>query len=53
MNGIKYFEPNRERHKEFADALKFASENGVHIKCLDCDVTPDSLTARDFVKVVI
>jgi len=53
MKGVRHFEPNRERHPEFAEALKFASENGVHIKCLDCNVTPDSLTAGDFVKVVI
>ena len=38
---------------QFAEALKFAKKNGVHIKCLDCDVTPDSLTAGDFVEVVI
>ena len=53
MKGVRYFEPNRERHPEFAKALKFAKENDVHIKCLDCDVTPDSLTARDFVEVRI
>lgn len=53
MRGVKHFEPNRERHKEFADALKSASENGVKIMCLDCDVTPDSLSAQDFVKVII
>ena len=53
MKGIKYFEPNRERHKEFADALKFASESGVRIMCLDCEVTSNSLWAKDFVKVII
>lgn len=53
MRGIKHFEPNYERHKEFAEALKFAKENGVNIMCLDCDVTPDTLIAKDFVKVKI
>jgi len=53
MRGVKHFEPNYERHPEFADALKFAKENGVKIMCLDCDVTPDSLVARSFVEVVI
>lgn len=53
MKGVRYFEPNRERHPEFCKALKFAKENGVHVMSLDCKVTPNSLTARDFVKVVI
>lgn len=53
MKGVRHFEPNYERHKEFAETLKFAKESGVHVKCLDCEVTPDSLIAGDFVKVVI
>ncbi len=53
MKNVKHFEPSLERHPEFCNALKFAKESGVHVMCLDCDVTPDSLSARDFVKVVI
>ena len=53
MRGIKYFEPNYERHKEFAETLKFAKENGVKVMCLDCNVTPDSLTINDFLEVKI
>lgn len=53
MKGIQYFEPNEERHREFAEALKFASENGVKVMCLDCIVTPDSLCADNFVEVRI
>lgn len=53
MKNVKYFEPNSERHPEFADALKFAKESGVNIMCLDCEVTPDSLVARKFVEVKI
>jgi sugar fermentation stimulation protein A len=53
MTDVKHFEPSFERHPEFCKALKFAKENGVHVMSLDCKVTPNSLTARDFVKVVI
>lgn len=53
MKGVKYFEPNYERHKEFAEALKLAKENGVKVMCLDCNVTPDTLTASDFLEVKI
>ena len=53
MKDVKYFEPSFERHPEFCEALKFAKESGVNVMCLDCEVTPDSLLARDFVKVVI
>ena len=53
MKGIKHFEPNRERHPEFCDALKHAKDSGVTVMCLDCIVTPDSLTADKFVEVII
>ena len=53
MKNVKYFEPSIERHPEFCKALRFAKESGVRVMCLDCEVTPNSLTARDFVKVVI
>ena len=53
MTGIKHFEPNRERHKEFADALKFAQDSGVNIRCVDCNVTPDTLSIKDFIDVII
>jgi len=53
MRGITHFEPNIERHKEFAQALKFAQENGVKVMCLDCNVTPDTLTVNNFIDVVI
>ena len=51
MKKCKYFTPNRETHKEFADALKRASENGVGIHALTCNVTEDSLEISDFAEV--
>lgn len=53
MQGVLHFEPNYDRHKEFAEALKFARDSGVKVMCLDCNVTPDTLTANDFIDVVI
>lgn len=53
MKDVKHFEPSFERHPEFCKALKFAKESGVNVMCLDCEVTPDRLLAKDFVKVVI
>lgn len=43
MNDVKYFEPNRKTHPEFADELKKADENGVNLLAFDCKVTPHSI----------
>lgn len=53
MKNVKHFEPNRATHPEFADALKDASEAGVHILALDCQVSPDTITVSEKVKIVI
>lgn len=43
INDVKYFEPNRNTHPEFADELKKAAENGVNLLAFDCKVTPHSI----------
>lgn len=43
MADVKYFEPNRSTHPQFADALKQAAEAGVHILVYECAVGFDSL----------
>lgn len=43
MKGVRYFEPNRRTHPEFADALLAAREAGVRLLALDCDVTETRL----------
>ena len=48
MENCTYFTPNRERHKEFADALVNAFSNGVDVKCVNCKVLPDGLEILDF-----
>ena len=39
----KYFTPNRKTHKEFADALIKAKNQGVKVLCLNCKVGENSL----------
>lgn len=51
MKGVKYFEPNRATHPEFAEALIQAARAGVKLLALDCDVEKDSLRAGDQVEI--
>ena len=53
MKPCKYFMPNRETHKEFAEALERAQVCGVKICALNCEVTEEELCAFDFVEVKI
>lgn len=49
MSEVKMFTPNKEMHKEFADALRNADKKGIHILVYKCDVTPDSIIITDTV----
>ena len=53
MKGVKYFEPNRATHPEFAEALCQAANAGVKLMALDCDVTKNSLTALEYVEICL
>ena len=53
MKGASYFEPNDETHKEFGDALRRAKKLGVNIIAVDCEVKEDSISIRDYVKVIV
>ena len=53
MKGVKYFEPNRATHPEFAEALCQAANGGVKLMALDCDVTKNSLTAGENVEICL
>lgn len=53
MKEIHSFSPHKEMHPDFADALKFAAENGVRVLAMDCAVTPDSMTIDKEVKVIL
>ncbi len=47
----KYFTPNTETHKEFANVLNEAKKKGVEILCLSCNVSANELTVKDNVRV--
>ena len=53
MKDVSYFTPNVVTHEAFAKALSIASFKGVDILALDCEVTRDSITAKDYVKVFL
>ena len=53
MDKIKYFTPNNVTHKEFGDTLKNAKNKGVEILAFDCNITKDSITAKDCVDIVL
>ena len=46
MSDVKFFEPNRETHPQFADTLKQAKEKGVIPLAYDCAVTIDTIEIR-------
>ncbi len=49
----KYFTPNADTDPLFAKKLREASDAGVKICALTCNVTPDSLSIKDFAEVRI
>lgn len=51
MSPVRHFEPNEERHPQFADALRDAAECGVKVRALDCSVKVGEVVAGDFVEV--
>lgn len=51
MKGISSFEPNWERHREFAEVLCEAAEKGVHVLAYDCKVTEDEMIISNPVPV--
>ncbi len=53
MEGIDCFIPNDRTHAEFGQALKYAKEQGVKLMALSCEVTKNSITAKDFVEVKV
>lgn len=51
MRGVRYLTPNNATHPAFGEALRAARDQGVRLLALDCDVTEDSITARDPVEL--
>ena len=53
MEGIRSVAPNDMTHPAFGAALREAAAHGVRVRAYDCAVTPDSLTIRQPVPVVL
>lgn len=53
MSHVRYFEPNRATHPQFADALRNAADRGVNILALDCRVAPGLITVSGRVPVTL
>lgn len=51
MHDVKYFEPNYETHREFANELKNAYENGVEIYAFDSVVIPEEIVMNKRIKI--
>ena len=51
MRDVRYFEPNRDTHPAFAQALREAREAGVTLLALDCEVTPNRLCIAEPVPI--
>ena len=50
MENVSYFVPNRLTHNEFAETLIEAKRNGVNVKCVNSEVTENSLEIKDFIE---
>lgn len=53
MENVRYFEPNKKTHLEFAKALKEAKNAGVHILAYDCVVRKDLINLAKPVRVYL
>ncbi len=53
MEGVTDFAPNWATHPAFGEALLQAAQNGVQVLALDCTVSPDGLSIRQPVPVVL
>ncbi len=53
MPDVQYLHPNDVTDPEFGAALREAAAAGVHVLAVDCAVTEDTMTIRNFVPVVL
>lgn len=53
MADVQYLHPNDVTDPEFGNALREAAANGVEVLAVDCDVTVEKMTIRDFVPVML
>ncbi|NLK85966.1 MAG: DNA/RNA nuclease SfsA [Clostridiaceae bacterium] len=53
MEGVKYFTPNVQTHKEFAEALSYVRKKGVRVLAFDCCIGADYMHINKEVQVVL
>ncbi len=53
LKGVSHFKPNSELHYEFSNSLKEAVSLGVNLLCVDCNVTPDSISVNDYITAIL
>ena len=53
MEGVRSLSPNDDTHPAFGAALREAAAAGVRVLACDCRVTPESLTLRSPVPVIL
>ena len=53
MSGVRGFTPNFETDPEFAKALIEAGNSGVRLEAVDCFVTPESLSIRHKLPILL
>ena len=53
MDNVKSFSPNYEMDKNFTKALKMAQNSGIDILAYQCDVSEDSITLKNEVKIIL
>ena len=51
MTDVKYIHPNDATDPAFGSALREAAAAGVHVLAVDCQITPETMTIREFVDV--
>ena len=53
IKDIHSVSPNDKTHPAFGEALRFAASRGVNVRAYDCLVTPDSISIRRPVPVIL
>ncbi|MGL6106036.1 DNA/RNA nuclease SfsA [Romboutsia sp.] len=53
MKDVLYFTPNKKMHKELAEILIEAEDNGVNILAYDSNITPSSIEINKKVEVIL
>lgn len=53
MKNVRYFKPNDETHKLFAETLRKVAKQGVKVLAYDCEVTPQQMDLSEPVRIIL